>query len=169
MKNILQLSTEADITEISGYFLVSNSITSDPATGLDRIAIVKGLEIYPESQTVNIKTVIYLVDALGNPLNGFVNSTHKNVFPVEVSVIGDNKSIVNLQTMQVLKTEQELAAVNSSNYSTPAQCEAYTTLADLPVGTAYLPEFEAYRLIAKTQPIDLFALMENAIVQSTRI
>lgn len=170
MKNILQLSTSTDVEAIGKYFKVVDTIDPDPSTGLDRIAIVKSLEIYAEAAVVDIKTVVYIVDANGNPLNGYVNSAHKNIFPAEINVTATNNSIVNLQTMQVLKTEQELADVEDGvNYVNPTDCEQLETLADLPVGTLYLPEFEAYRLIARTQPIDLFQLMENAIVQSTKI
>jgi hypothetical protein len=169
MKNILQLSTASDLTAAGNYFLAvsSPSIAVDPATGLNRAAIVKGFEIYVESTTVIVNAVLYLLDSNGNPINGFVNAAQKNIVPVEIRIPANNESYVNLQNMQVVANLNGLTS--GIDYLTPAACESLTSLAQLPQTVSRLPEFEAYRLIAKSGDINLFTLMANAIVQSTKI
>lgn len=169
MKNILQLSTAADIQAWADYFLVvkSPNIAADSATGLNRAAVVKGLEIYPEAATLYINTVLYLLDTDGTPLNSFVNpGVSKNIFPVEIKVPATNEKYINLQTLAVTSIT---GLTEGTDYLNPEHCEDKATLADLPQTVYILPEYEAYRLIAKSSPIDLFMLMTNAIVTSTKI
>lgn len=168
MKNILQLSSAADITAWGNYFLkvASPTISIDPVTGLDRVAIVKDLQILPEATTVIISTALYLIDANGDPLNAYIRASDKNIFPIEVKITANNESYINLQNMQVSSISGLTAGVD---YLLPADCESITNLSGLPQTVSHLPEFEAYRIIAKSNAIDLFALMTNAIVQSTKI
>ena len=169
MKNILQLSTAADIQAWADYFLVVKSpdITVDPATGLNRAAVVKGLEIYPEATTLFINIALYLVEANGTPLNSFVNpSESKNIFPVEIKLPATNESYINLQTLSITSITGLTEGVE---YLNPADCETISNLSELPLTVYILPEFEAYRIIAKSNPVDLFALMTNAIKTSTKI
>lgn len=169
MKNILQLSTSSDIAAWGAYFLAVPSpyIAVDPSTNLNRVALVKSLEIYTEAKTVDINVVLYVLDANGNPINGYVNSNQKNIKPVEVKVPATNASYVNLQTMQVVANVDNLT--EGVDYLLPEDCESISTMAGLPQTVTHLPEFEAYRIISKSSAIDLFALMGNAIVQSTKI
>lgn len=169
MKNILQLSTAADIQSWADYFLVVKSpdIAVDPATSLNRAAVVKGLEIYPEATTLYINIALYLLEANGTPLNSFVNPQEsKNIFPVEIKIPATNENYINLQTLAVTSITGLTEGVD---YLNPEHCEDKSTLADLPQTVYVLPEFEAYRLIAKSDSINLFALMTNAIITSTKI
>lgn len=169
MKNILQLSTAADIQAWADYFLVVKSpdIAVDPATGLNRAAVVKGLEIFPEATTLFINVALYLLEADGTPLNSFVQPTEsKNIFPVEIKVPATNDNYINLQTLQITSITGLTEGVD---YLNPTHCQDKSTLADLPSTVYVLPEFEAYRLIAKSDSINLFILMFNAIVTSTKI
>ena len=169
MKNILQLSTAQDIQAWADYFLVVKSpdIAVDSITGLDRAAVVKGLEIYPEAATLYINVGLYLLESDGTPLNSFVNPTvSKNIFPVEVKIPATNESYINLQTLQVGPITGLTEGVD---YLLPEDCQTIKTLAELPQTVYMLPEFEAYRIIAKSSSINLFTLMTNAIVQSTKI
>jgi hypothetical protein len=169
MKNILQLSTAQDIQAWADYFLVVKSpdIAVDPATNLDRAAIVKGLEIYPEATTLYINTVLYLLEVDGTPLNVFVNPQEsKNIFPVEIKIPATNENYINLQTLAITSITGLTEGVD---YLNPTHCEPISNMSELP-GTVYvLPEFEAYRIMAKSSAIDLFALMTNAIITSTKI
>lgn len=169
MKKILELTTIEDLQDWSDYFLVVDSIDPDPVTGLDRVAIVRNMHIDQEDTSVLINTVIYLLDENGAPINGRYIKEQKNIIPIEVAVTANNLSYVNLQTMQVITQETLDTLEEGVDYLLPEDCETITSLAGLPVGVGYLPEFEAYRIIAKSSPIDLFALMTNAIVQSTKI
>lgn len=146
MKNILTLTTAQDLTDWGDYFLKVTDIDPDPATGLDRVAIVRNLHIDPESTSVMINTVVYIVDSNGDPLNGRMNPAHKNTIPVEVAVTATNKSYISLSTFEVI-----------------------TDLTGLTHGVDYMEEFEAYRLQAKGGPINLFSLMTFAIQTSTKI
>jgi len=177
MKNLLQLTTAQELANQKNYFQVieSPTITADPTTGLNRAAIVKNLNILAEAQVVDISIVLYVLDANGNPLNGYVDSGIKNIFPVEIPILATNNSYISLSTLQVTDISGLTEGVD---YLLPADCETITNLGayhasnnptGLPAGVGYLPEFEAYRLIAKSQPVDLFALMANAITQSTKI
>lgn len=169
MKNILQLSTITDIQAWANYFLVVKSpdIAVDSATGLNRAAIVKGLEIYPEGATLYINVILYLLEADGTPLNSYVNPQEsKNIFPVEIKIPATNEKYINLQTLAITNIA---GLTEGEDYLIPEHCETISTLSDLPQTVYVLPEFEAYRIIAKSNSIDLFALMTNAIITSTKI
>lgn len=167
MKNILDLTTALDITEWENYFLVVRTINPDPVTQLDRVAIVRNIHIDPEETSVLINVVLYILDTNGNPINGKFNTIQKNIIPIEVPVTANNNSYVNLFTMQV---NADISGLEEGiDYLLPEDCKALITTSDIALGVSHLPEFEAYRLIAKSSPIDLFALMINAIVQSTKI
>jgi len=174
MKNILQLSTEADIQAWADYFLVVKSpdITVDSVTGLNRVAVVKGLEIYPEATSLFINVALYLLKANGDPLNSFVDQTSKNIFPVEIKIPATNEKYINLQTLAIVDITElvnGLPLVEGVDYLNPVHCEPISNMSELP-GTVYiLPEFEAYRIMAKSSSIDLFALMTNAIITSTKL
>lgn len=148
MKNILALTTAQDLTDWGTEFLVVQSpdIAVDPATGLNRAAVVKSFEILPEATTVIVNIVLYLLDNNGNPLNGFQKPEDRNVVPVQIEIPATNDSYISLSTFEVI-----------------------TDLTGLTYGVDYLEEYEAYRLQAKGGPIDLFALMALAINQSTKI
>ena len=168
MKNILNLSTAADIQAWADYFLVvkSPSITVDSTTGLNRAAVVKGLEIYPEAASLFINVALYILDSDGDPLNGFVDSAVKNIFPVEIKIPATNEKYINLQTLQISPITGLTEGVD---YLLPEDCQTISTSSQLPNTVYLLPEYEAYRIIAKSDPIDLFALMANAIITSTKI
>jgi hypothetical protein len=168
MKNILQLSTAADIQAWADYFLVVKSpdIAVDPITGLNRAAVVKGLEIYPEATTLFINVVLYLLEADGTPLNSYVDSNNKNIFPAEIKLPATNATYINLMTLALADITGLTEGVD---YLNPPACETVSNMSEIP-GTVYiLPEFEAYRLMAKSSSIDLFALMKNAIITSTKL
>lgn len=168
MKNILQLSTAADIQAWADYFLVVKSpdITVDPITGLNRAAIVKGLEVYPESTTLYINIALYLLKTDGTPLNSYVDGTNKNIFPVEIKLPATNDKYINIQTLAITDITDLTEGVD---YLNSADCESISNMSELPNTVYILPEFEAYRIMAKSSSIDLFALMTNAIKTSTKI
>ena len=169
MKNILNLSTAADIQAWADYFLVVKSpdIAIDPTTGLNRAAIVKGLEIYPDVAALFINVVLYILETDGTPINATMpGSETKNIFPVEIRIPATNDKYINIQTLAVTSIAGLTEGVD---YLNPENCESISTLADLPQTVYVLPEFEAYRVIAKSNSIDLFALMTNAIITSTRL
>lgn len=148
MKNILHLSTAADLQTWDDYFLVVKSpdISVDSVTGLNRAAVVKNFNISPENQSVLVSIVLYLLDSNGNPINGYTNKDHMNILPVEVTIPANNDSYVSLTTFEVI-----------------------SDLTGLTYGVDYLEEFEAYRQLAKSQDIDLFELMARAIITSSKI
>lgn len=168
MKNILQLSTATDIQAWADYFQVvkSPAIAIDTVTGLNRAAVVKGLEIYPEAASLFINVALYILDSSGNPLNGFVNPTIKNIFPVEVKIPATNEKYINLSTLQITAITGLTEGVD---YLLPEHCEDKSFLTDLPETVYVLPEFEAYRIVAKSNSIDLMQLIANAVITSTKI
>ena len=168
MKNILQLSTEADIQAWADYFLVVKSpdIAVDPITGLNRAAIVKGLEIYPESTTLFINIALYLLKSDGTPLNSYVDGTNKNIFPASIQIPATNANYINLTTLALADITGLTEGVD---YLNPSACETVSNMSELPETVYILPEFEAYRIMARSSSIDLFALMKNAIITSTKI
>lgn len=169
MKNILNLSTAADIQAWADYFLVVKSpdIAVDPATNLNRAAVVKGLEIYPDVATLFINVVLYILEADGTPINALMpGSETKNILPVEIKIPATNEKYINLQTLAVTSITGLTEGVD---YLTPENCESISVLSELPQTVYVLPEFEAYRIIAKSNSIDLFALMTNAIITSTKL
>jgi hypothetical protein len=168
MKNILQLSTATDIQAWADYFLVVKSpdIAVDSITGLNRAVVVKGLEIYPEATTLYINVALYILKANGDPLNSYVDPTNKNILPVEIQIPATNEKYINLQTLALTSITGLTEGVD---YLNPVNCETVSNMSELP-GTVYiLPEFEAYRIMAKSSSIDLFALMTNAIITSTKL
>jgi hypothetical protein len=169
MKNILNLSTAADIEAWADYFLVVKSpdIAVDSITGLNRAAIVKGLEIFPDSAVLFINTVLYVLESDGTPINAIIpGSETKNIFPVEIKIPATNEKYINIQTLAITSITGLTEGVD---YLDPESCEPISNMSELP-GTVYvLPEFEAYRIMAKSSAIDLFALMTNAIITSTKL
>jgi hypothetical protein len=177
MKNILALTTAQDLTDWGNYFQVikSPSIAVDPTTGLDRAAVVTRLDIKFEGQIVDIGVILYVLDVSGNPINGYQDTSVKNIFPVDIPILATNNSYISLSTLVVTDISGLTEGVD---YLLPENCETLTNLGaydastnptGLPAGVGYLPEFEAYRLMAKSQAVDLVALMANAINQSTKI
>lgn len=148
MKQLLDFSEKADLDTWRNYFLVVDNIPDDPDTGLARCVVADGPFIMAERQKVEINAVIYCLDNDGNPINGRVQAK-KSLFPRQEIITADNSYFVALDgTFRVLSANE---------------------LPGLTYGVDYLEEFEAYRQYAKGNPINIFALMENSIRQSSKI
>lgn len=148
-KDILHFTTKQDLLDWKDYFLLVENLDKDPDTGLDRSAVVNGPFIDANSQKVEMIAIVYNLDKDGNPINARMDNK-RSIFPRSLAITASNNFFVDLRQpgFKVLSAEE---------------------VKGLKYGVDYLEEFEAYRSYAKGNPIDIFALMENSVRQSSLI
>lgn len=180
MKEIYQIATAEDLQKWAKYFSVvpPQYLAPDPKLNLGKAVVTKRLHINPDTKEVVINVVVFIVDSNGNPINGRVNPGEKNVIPVEVDIVGNNSSIVDIRNFQVVKTQETLDAMvaydpeniqEGANFLPEEVCETMDSFTEVPEGVFYLPEFEAYRILGMSSPIVLRELIVNAVIQSAKI
>jgi hypothetical protein len=149
-KNLKDFTTKQDLQDWKDYFLLVENIPDDQDTKLKRSVAVNGFNIDGQKQAVEMLSVVYNLDVDGNPINGLIDPKRGNIIPRTVLISANNGFYVDLRTpgFKVLTAEE---------------------VKPLKYGVDYIEEFEAYRLYAKGNPIDIFALMENSVRQSSLI
>lgn len=148
-KDLTLLTTKQDLDAWKDYFLLVENLSVDPDTGLKRSAVVNGPFIDAQKRQVEMIAVVYNIDADGNPINGKADAK-KSIYPRQLLIAATNSFYIDLR-------------VPGFKVLTPEQIQG------LKYGVDYIEEFEAYRSYAKSNPIDIFALMENSVRQSSLI
>lgn len=180
MKEIHKISTAEDLQRWAKYFSVvpPQALELDSKLNLGKAVVTRRLHINPDTKEVVINVVVFIVDGDGNPINGRVNPSEKNVIPAEIDIIGNNSSIVDITNFQVVKNQETLNnmiaydpdnLVEGANFLPEEICETMDSFSELPSGVMYLPEFEAYRILGMSSPIVLRELIANAVIQSEKI
>lgn len=153
IKDIMQLTTKAELDDWALESKVVTDIAADPYTGKPRAAIIGEMNIPFGARKLLYQVVVYNLDEQGNPINGRMKIEDGNILPKEVVLEANNHTFVDTNTYQVIPAEDVTEnMINNVNY-----------------GNGYMREYDFYRFLAKSGNINIFALLEQGVKTSTKI
>lgn len=153
IKDIMQITSKAELDDWASESKVVTDIAADPYTGKPRAAIIGDLNIPFGGRKLLYQVVVYNLDEQGNPINGRVKIEDGNILPKEVVLEANNHTFVNTNTYQVIPADQVTDDMkNNVDY-----------------GNGYMREYDFYRFLAKSGNINIFALLEQGVKTSTKI
>lgn len=153
IKDIMQLTTKAELDDWALESKVVTDIDPDPYTGKPRAAIIGEMNIPFGARKLLYQVVVYNLDEDGNPINGRVKLEDGNILPKEVVLEANNHMFVNTNTYQII----------------PMEDVTEDMMANVDYGNGYMREYDFYRYLAKSGNINIFALLEQGVKTSTKI